>query len=78
MHVHFFLQGYKQKGAYLATQRPLQNTVNDFWRMVSEFQCGCIVILCDLEEDGQVSLYAAPSVLIACMPLWILNMLCIS
>ena len=57
----FFLQGYKQKGAYIATQCPLQNTVTDFWRMVSEFQCGCIVMLCELEEDGQVSLYIISS-----------------
>ena len=50
------LQGYKQKGAYMATQCPLQNTVTDFWRMVNEFQCGCIVMLCELEIDGQVCL----------------------
>ena len=48
------LQGYKLKGAYIATQGPLKSTVADFWRMVQEFQCGCIVMLCELEEDGQV------------------------
>ena len=48
------LQGYKQKGAYIATQGPLKSTVPEFWRMVHEFQCGCIVMLCELEEDGQV------------------------
>jgi netrin-G3 ligand len=52
-----FVNGYKQKGAYIATQCPLQNTVTDFWRMVNEFQCGCIVMLCELEEDGQMSSY---------------------
>ena len=48
------LQGYKQKGAYIATQGPLKSTVPEFWRMIHEFQCGCIVMLCELEEDGQV------------------------
>ena len=48
------VQGYKKKGAYIATQGPLQNTVEDFWRMMWEYQCGCIVMLCQLEEDGQV------------------------
>ena len=48
------LQGYKQKGAYIATQGPLKSTVPEFWRMVHEFQCGCIVMLCELEEEGQV------------------------
>ena len=48
------LQGYKQRGAYIATQGPLKSTVPEFWRMVHEFQCGCIVMLCELEEEGQV------------------------
>ena len=49
-------QGYKQKGAYIAAQCPLENTVTDFWRMINEFQCGCIVMLCQLQEEGQVNL----------------------
>jgi protein tyrosine phosphatase len=52
-----FLDGYKQRNAYIATQAPLRNTVNDFWRMMWEYQCGCIVMLCQLEEDGQESSY---------------------
>ena len=28
--------------------------MEDFWRMMWEYQCGCIVMLCQLEEDGQV------------------------
>ena len=53
-HFNHSKQGYKQKDAYIATQGPLQNTVEDFWRMMWEYQCGCIVMLCELEEDGQV------------------------
>ena len=48
------LKGYKQRDAYIVTQGPLENTVEDFWRMMWEYQCGCIVMLCQLEEDGQV------------------------
>ena len=28
--------------------------MEDFWRMMWEYRCGCIVMLCQLEEDGQV------------------------
>ena len=34
---HIVTQGYRQKGAYIATQGPLPHTVNDFWRMVWDF-----------------------------------------
>ena len=52
---HCVYQGYKQKGAYTAAQCPLESTVADFWRMISEFQCSCVVMLCQLQEDGEVS-----------------------
>ena len=47
-------KGYKQRDAYIVTQGPLENTVEDFWRMMWEYQCGCIVMLCQLVEDCQV------------------------
>ena len=56
MHEPLFsrLQGYKQRNAYIATQGPLQNTVDDFWRMMLEHRCRCIVMLCELEEEDTV------------------------
>ena len=56
-HVLIWCQGYKQKGAYIATQCPLENTVADFWRMVNEFQCGCVVML---QEEGEVIYLHSP------------------
>ena len=50
-----FLQGYKLRNAYIAAQAPLQETVNDFWRMIWEFKSKAIVMLCNFEESGQVS-----------------------
>jgi len=49
-----FINGYRQRSAYIATQGPLPSTVNDFWRMVWEHQSKCIVMLCNLQEDGVV------------------------
>ncbi|CAI8043302.1 Receptor-type tyrosine-protein phosphatase F [Geodia barretti] len=48
-----FLDGYKQKNAYMAAQAPVAATVNDFWRMVWEFKSRAVVMLCQLEENGQ-------------------------
>jgi protein tyrosine phosphatase len=48
-----FLDGYKQRNAYIATQAPLRNTVNDFWRMMWEFKSRAIVMLCQLTENEQ-------------------------
>ena len=55
LHVRpFFLQGYAKKGAYIATQGPLPNTTEDFWRMVWEKEAHVIVMLTQLEEKGKV------------------------
>ena len=48
------MQGYTRKGAFIATQGPLVNTVNDFWRMVTERDIHVIVMLTQLEEKGKV------------------------
>ncbi|KAI1729340.1 protein-tyrosine phosphatase domain-containing protein [Ditylenchus destructor] len=37
--------------AYIATQSPMQNTVNDFWQMVWEQGIALIVNLCDQEDQ---------------------------
>lgn len=48
------MQGYKHRRNFIATQGPLETTVSDLWRMVWEQKNRVIVMLCNLEEDGQV------------------------
>ncbi|XP_075889566.1 receptor-type tyrosine-protein phosphatase epsilon isoform X2 [Nelusetta ayraudi] len=48
-----FIDGYRQKDYYIATQGPLPHTVEDFWRMVWEWKCHSIVMLTELQEREQ-------------------------
>lgn len=50
-----FIDGYRQRGAYVATQGPLQITTDDFWRMLWEHNSTIIVMLTKLHELGRVS-----------------------
>uniref|UniRef100_A0A8C6X676 Tyrosine-protein phosphatase non-receptor type 9 n=1 Tax=Naja naja TaxID=35670 RepID=A0A8C6X676_NAJNA len=48
-----FMDGYKQRNAYIGTQGPLENTYNDFWRMVWEQNVLVIVMTTRIEEGGK-------------------------
>uniref|UniRef100_A0AAY5E7R0 Receptor-type tyrosine-protein phosphatase alpha n=1 Tax=Electrophorus electricus TaxID=8005 RepID=A0AAY5E7R0_ELEEL len=48
-----FIDGYRQKDSYIASQGPLQHTIEDFWRMIWEWRSCSIVMLTELEERGQ-------------------------
>ena len=50
-----FLKGYKHKKAFIVAQNPMESTTKDFWKMVRERECTVVVMLCGLEENGQVS-----------------------
>ena len=45
---------YRQKHAFIIAQAPLEETCRDFWKMVYERECGVIVMLSGLVEEGQV------------------------
>ncbi|XP_069553583.1 tyrosine-protein phosphatase non-receptor type 9 isoform X3 [Brachyistius frenatus] len=47
-----FMDGYKTRNAYIATQGPLPKTFGDFWRMVWEQMVLIIVMTTSLERDG--------------------------
>lgn len=48
-----FIDGYRQKDSYVASQGPLLHTIEDFWRMIWEWRSCSIVMLTELEERGQ-------------------------
>ena len=49
-----FPQSYNEGSAYIATQGPAGNTINDFWRMVWEQRSTVVVMLTDLQDNGVV------------------------
>ncbi|VDN02788.1 unnamed protein product [Thelazia callipaeda] len=48
-----WIDGYRQRGAYIATQGPMPYTVNDFWRMIWEHESSIIVMLIRTVEIGR-------------------------
>nr|XP_033477392.1 receptor-type tyrosine-protein phosphatase F-like [Epinephelus lanceolatus] len=48
-----FIDGYRQQKAYMATQGPLAETTEDFWRMLWEHNSTIVVMLTNLHEMGQ-------------------------
>nr|XP_046213306.1 tyrosine-protein phosphatase non-receptor type 9 isoform X1 [Oncorhynchus gorbuscha] len=48
-----FMDGYKQKNAYIGTQGPLEKTYGDFWRMVWEQNVLVIVMTTRADEGGR-------------------------
>ncbi len=47
------IDGYKQRGAYIATQGPMEAYLADFWRMVWERESLVVVMLTQLSENGR-------------------------
>lgn len=49
------VQGYKHSKEYIATQGPLPETRNDFWKMVLQQKSPVIVMLTQCNERRRVS-----------------------
>ena len=52
--IHALTQGYKQCKGFIIAQAPMKFTCRDFWKMVYERECGVVVMLSDLVENGRV------------------------
>lgn len=48
-----YVDGYKQKNAFISTQGPLPKTYGDFWRMIWEQQCAVVVMTTRCLERGR-------------------------
>uniref|UniRef100_A0A8D0AS98 Receptor-type tyrosine-protein phosphatase delta n=1 Tax=Sander lucioperca TaxID=283035 RepID=A0A8D0AS98_SANLU len=48
-----FIDGYRQQNAYIATQGPLAETTEDYWRMLWEHNSTIVVMLTKLREMGR-------------------------
>lgn len=51
------MKGFWKSQAYIATQYPLEETTQDFWRMVWQENCRSLVMLLSKEELEQVIPY---------------------
>uniref|UniRef100_A0A158P6T0 protein-tyrosine-phosphatase n=1 Tax=Angiostrongylus cantonensis TaxID=6313 RepID=A0A158P6T0_ANGCA len=48
-----WVDGYRQRCAYIATQGPTDQTIGDFWRMIWEHDCAIVVMLTKTWELGR-------------------------
>ena len=53
---HLLLKGYQLREAFILTQAPKENTVEDFWRMIWEYEVFSIVMLSSADEHDEVCL----------------------
>nr|XP_047122768.1 receptor-type tyrosine-protein phosphatase T-like [Hydra vulgaris] len=49
-----YINGYKKRNEYIATQHPLASTLSDFWTMVLQKKIGTIVMLHDSHNESRL------------------------
>lgn len=59
------MQGYHSEQEYIATQGPLEQTVEDFWRMVWEQNTATIIMLTNLVELGKVTVHTCTCIVLS-------------
>ena len=52
-----YLQGYKQRDAFIITQMTLPKTIADFWAMIYDQDCRTVIMMNNLDLLDSVSLY---------------------
>lgn len=45
-----FIEGYDNSESFIITQDPLEETIGDFWRMISEQSINTIVMISEVSE----------------------------
>uniref|UniRef100_A0AC34RHJ3 Tyrosine-protein phosphatase domain-containing protein n=1 Tax=Panagrolaimus sp. JU765 TaxID=591449 RepID=A0AC34RHJ3_9BILA len=52
-----FIKGYASKKTFIAAQAPMENTMNDFWRMIWEQDVRIIIMAANINERGRKQAY---------------------
>ena len=48
-----FIDGYRSREIFIATQAPMKESVEDFWRMIWEYECYVLIMLLNEQEDDK-------------------------
>lgn len=54
-----FIEGYDNQESFIIAQDPMENTIPDFWRMISEHNIKTIVMLSEINNDCKCPRYWA-------------------
>lgn len=52
-----FIEGYDNSESFIITQDPLEETIADFWRMISEQGINTIVMITEVSSNDEISFY---------------------
>ena len=58
-----YVDGFRIKDQFIATQFPLESTVPDFWRLIAEEKVQLIVVLNEIDDEDEVNKFHISSFL---------------